>query len=303
MATAGTVAGDVPGTVYRLRVVLSGISPMIWRQLEVPATVTLAQLHEVLATSFAWSGEHLYRFTVHGRDYGSGELWLTDPSRPRRCYPWCSGGARSAPPEDCGGAEAFLALRQEQGLWDTTMRMAELTTLLLEAPPTSTVREVLGEALAELPSLLYWSGIEGFDRAGLNHTLTTLLEKGAPLKITVRVQVDAVPTKDETAERFSEVFVLEREALTEASGGPEPDRSPHAARLDSGSDGLRAGHGGGGRAEPLRAVRPNAPSQGHPPDHCSDAVRDAAPGQSALPGLSVSGRRRPGGGLPSARWP
>ncbi|MGH3874305.1 MAG: plasmid pRiA4b ORF-3 family protein [Pseudonocardiaceae bacterium] len=204
--------------VYRLRVVLSGISPMIWRQLEVPATVTLAQLHEVLAISFAWSGEHLYRFTVHGREFGSGELGLADPftvhladlglrererftyaydffsplqcwrhdlrvqaitgPQPRRRYPWCSGGARAAPPEDCGGPEAFLALRQEHGLWATTVRMAELTTLLLEAPPTSTVREVLGEAIEELPGLLYWSGIDRFDRAGLNHTLTTPLTKG-----------------------------------------------------------------------------------------------------------------------------
>lgn len=218
MATTGTVAGEAPGTVYRLRVVLSGISPMIWRQLEVPATVTLAQLHEVLQISFAWSGEHLYRFTVHGREFGSGELWLTDSStvrladlglrererftyaydffsplrcwrhdlrvqtitgpRPRRRYPWCSDGARTAPPEDCGGPEAFLALRQEHGLFDTTLRMAELTTLLLEAPPTSTVREVLGEAIEELPSLLYWSGIDRFDRAGLNRTLTTPLTKG-----------------------------------------------------------------------------------------------------------------------------
>jgi Plasmid pRiA4b ORF-3-like protein len=204
--------------VYWLRVVLSGISPLIWRQLEVPATLTLAQLHEVLQISFAWSGEHLYRFTVHGREFGSGQLWLADPStvclgdlglrererftyaydffsplgcwrhdlrvaaispsRTRRRYPWCGGGARTAPPEDCGGPEAFLALRQEHGLWATTVRMAELTGLLLEAPPTSTVREVLGEALEELPGLLYWSGIEGFDRAGLNHTLTTLLTKG-----------------------------------------------------------------------------------------------------------------------------
>ncbi|HSZ30069.1 MAG TPA: plasmid pRiA4b ORF-3 family protein [Pseudonocardiaceae bacterium] len=212
MGEAGTVAGEAPGTVYRLRVVLSGISPMIWRQLEVPATLTLAELHEVLQISFAWSGEHLYRFTVHGREFGSGELWLTDPSRvcladlglrererftyaydffsplgcwshdlrveaispsrPRRRYPWCSGGARSAPPEDCGGAEAFLALRQKHSLVDTTLRMAELTGLLLKAPPSSTVREVLGEALEELPGLLYWSGIEGFDRVGLNRTLT-----------------------------------------------------------------------------------------------------------------------------------
>jgi hypothetical protein len=206
-----------PETVYRLRVVLSGISPMIWRQLEVPATFSLAQLHEVLQTAFAWSGEHLHRFTVHGREFGSGQLWCDDPSTvrladlglrvrerftyaynffaplgcwrhdlrvcaittatPRRRYPWCSGGVRTAPPEDCGGPETFLALRQEHNLWATTVRMAELTSLLLEAPPTSTVHEVLGENLEELPQLLYWSGIDRFDRAGLNRTLR---KKGFP---------------------------------------------------------------------------------------------------------------------------
>ncbi len=93
--------------VYRLRVVLSGISPMIWRQLEVPATVTLAQLHELLQTAFAWSGEHLYRFTVHGREFGSGQLWLADPSTVHladlglRII-----RARTTPPEDCGGPDA-----------------------------------------------------------------------------------------------------------------------------------------------------------------------------------------------------
>ncbi len=75
------VAGALPETVYRLRVILSGISPMIWRQLEVPATLTLADLHEVLQTAFGWSGERLHRFTVHGRDYGSAELG--GPSRAR----------------------------------------------------------------------------------------------------------------------------------------------------------------------------------------------------------------------------
>jgi len=37
-----------------------------------PTTYNFASLdHEVLQASFAWSGEHLHRFTVHGRDYGS----------------------------------------------------------------------------------------------------------------------------------------------------------------------------------------------------------------------------------------
>jgi len=42
------------------------------------------------------------------------------------------------------------------------------------------VREVLGEAIEELPGLLYWSGIDRFDRAGLNRTLATLRTKGTP---------------------------------------------------------------------------------------------------------------------------
>jgi len=52
-----------------------------------------------------------------------------------------------------------LALREEHGRWATTVRIAELTGLPLAASPTSTVREVLGEAIEELPGLLYWSGM------------------------------------------------------------------------------------------------------------------------------------------------
>ena len=55
-----------PATVYQLRVVVRGISPLIWRRLEVPATTTIAGLHSVLQTVFGWSGEHLHRFLIHG---------------------------------------------------------------------------------------------------------------------------------------------------------------------------------------------------------------------------------------------
>ncbi len=34
--------------------------------------------------------------------------------------------------------------------------------------------------MAELTGLLYWSGIDRFDRAGLNRTLATLRTKGTP---------------------------------------------------------------------------------------------------------------------------
>ena len=207
--------------VCRLRVVLAGISPLIWRQLDVAASATVAGLHLILQASFGWSGEHLHRFTVRGVGYRAGQgcglpdgedaggitltglslrvserftydyaffsnlqTWRHDvrvqaiePARPRRCYPWCGGGARSAPPEHCGGPEAFLALRQEHSHWQTTARMAELVHLLVEAAvasPGQTVRQALGEdSLDELPDLLYWARIDTFDRRAVNAALDT----------------------------------------------------------------------------------------------------------------------------------
>ena len=56
---------------------------MIWRQLEVPDSITIAGLHEVLQVAFGWSGEHLHRFTVHGKEYGicyeGGMVFDDDP--------------------------------------------------------------------------------------------------------------------------------------------------------------------------------------------------------------------------------
>ncbi|MBV8708411.1 MAG: plasmid pRiA4b ORF-3 family protein [Acidobacteriaceae bacterium] len=57
-------------SIYQLRLVLAGISPMIWRRLLVSSETTLAQLHYYLQVAFDWSGEHLHRFRIHGKDYG-----------------------------------------------------------------------------------------------------------------------------------------------------------------------------------------------------------------------------------------
>jgi hypothetical protein len=56
--------------VYQVRVVVAGISPLIWRRLLVSAEATIADLHAILQTAFGWSGEHLHHFTVHGAQYG-----------------------------------------------------------------------------------------------------------------------------------------------------------------------------------------------------------------------------------------
>jgi len=57
-------------SVYQLRVVLRGVSPLIWRRLLIPADMTVAGLHAVLQIAFGWGGEHLHRFLIHGVEYG-----------------------------------------------------------------------------------------------------------------------------------------------------------------------------------------------------------------------------------------
>src|SRR5438477_1061276 len=60
--------------VYQLRVVLRGVSPLIWRRLLVRDDSTIADLHATLQIALGWSDEHLNRFVIHGREYGVGHL-------------------------------------------------------------------------------------------------------------------------------------------------------------------------------------------------------------------------------------
>ena len=63
-----------PPTIYQIRLVLAGISPMIWRRLLISSETSIARLHECIQTVFDWSGEHLHRFRLHGKDYGIAYL-------------------------------------------------------------------------------------------------------------------------------------------------------------------------------------------------------------------------------------
>jgi pRiA4b ORF-3-like protein len=65
-----TASSALP-SIYQLRVVLRGISPLIWRRLLVHSDTTLAHLHAILQIVFAWSDEHLHCFHIHGQEYGS----------------------------------------------------------------------------------------------------------------------------------------------------------------------------------------------------------------------------------------
>ena len=203
------------GTVYQLRVVLAGISPLVWRRLLVPAETSIAGLHEILQAAFGWSDEHLHRFTIHAVEYGlwrpgsagfsrdarqvrlagfglrAGERftyeynffagWRHDirveqvlPRSPRRRYPACTGGARQAPPEDCGSLEEFLALRQR---WPSVLiaaRMAEILSGILNGGGDAPAGEALGDYRDELARLLDLARLGELDRAALNSALHAL---------------------------------------------------------------------------------------------------------------------------------
>jgi hypothetical protein len=68
--------------VYQLRVVIRGISPLIWRRLLLRSDATLADLHDVLQTAFGWEDYHLHRFAIRRREYGipcsGGPLYSED---------------------------------------------------------------------------------------------------------------------------------------------------------------------------------------------------------------------------------
>jgi Plasmid pRiA4b ORF-3-like protein len=59
---------------YQIRIVLIGVSPLIWRCLLVPSDISLARLHSFLQILFSWGGEHMHRFRIHGKDYGIAYL-------------------------------------------------------------------------------------------------------------------------------------------------------------------------------------------------------------------------------------
>jgi len=67
--------------IYQLRVVLEGISPLIWRRLLVPGDYSIADLHFILQIAFDWDDWNLHRFFIHGKDYGiyhSGGMSFSD---------------------------------------------------------------------------------------------------------------------------------------------------------------------------------------------------------------------------------
>jgi hypothetical protein len=140
-----------------LKVTLDEIDPPMWRRLDVPASVTLARLHDLLQAALGWTNSHLHVFEIgdqriaipydleqlmdgqitrsarlvklgdivdHGvrrftYEYDFGDSWrhtveieAVRDERDGDGGARCLDGARSCPPEDCGGTHGYARLLQ-----------------------------------------------------------------------------------------------------------------------------------------------------------------------------------------------
>jgi Plasmid pRiA4b ORF-3-like protein len=129
----------------RLRVVLRDVEPAVARVIDVPASATLAELHELLQAAIGWTDSHLHQFVTPHATYGMeipgeevwpedqrdetgarladlgtefeylydfGDGWTHDVQVLGRggSAPVCVDGHGACPPEDCGGPGGYAEL-------------------------------------------------------------------------------------------------------------------------------------------------------------------------------------------------
>ena len=140
-----------PGqSVLRLRVVLDGVQPMVWRRLLIPGRARLDQVHSMFQAAMGWQDSHLHCFRIgdslfgmqaddypddeldetsvtltvalgdaseFSYEYDFGDGWehtveVEDRSQlPLRLrFGVCVAGENACPPEDCGGAPGYVGL-------------------------------------------------------------------------------------------------------------------------------------------------------------------------------------------------
>lgn len=136
--------------IATLRIDLVDSKPPIWRELEVPTSLTLQRVHDIVQIAFGWLDSHLWQFEIAGTRYGlpdDDEPGTRDASKvrlrdvlaegtttisyvydfgddwehqitvtnvrtgePDLPYPRLVAGKMASPPEDCGGLPGYYAL-------------------------------------------------------------------------------------------------------------------------------------------------------------------------------------------------
>jgi hypothetical protein len=78
----GKTVSDSINEIVTLRIELTGSEPLIWRQVEVPTSVSLKVLHDIVQAAMGWCDPHLWEFKIGGRRYVSAvdEEWSDTPT-------------------------------------------------------------------------------------------------------------------------------------------------------------------------------------------------------------------------------
>ncbi len=69
---------EKPAPIYQLKVSLAFSDPVIWRRLQIPGNISLAQLHHIIQKCMGWNDIHSHRFLVGKVFYApsdGGEPW------------------------------------------------------------------------------------------------------------------------------------------------------------------------------------------------------------------------------------
>jgi len=136
---------------HTLTITLDRVSPPVWRQIVVPSSITLMQLHECILTAMGWTRSHLFAINIGDFRYGYpdpdwdgmkdaskitlgkalpsqgsqikyeydfGDGWThtitVDSIAPSAESPAVLDGANAYPPEDCGGPFGYKEFLEAQ---------------------------------------------------------------------------------------------------------------------------------------------------------------------------------------------
>jgi hypothetical protein len=74
-------ACDSFNEIATVRIELCDTDPVIWRQVEVPTSITLKGLHDIVQAVMGWFDYHLWEFTIGRQRYGlpMDDDWGTEP--------------------------------------------------------------------------------------------------------------------------------------------------------------------------------------------------------------------------------
>lgn len=152
--------------IVQVKVWLLGVSPMVWRRVLVPESLTLRELHGVIQIAMGWEAIHLYQFSLRAVRYGSSELASSSPditlaalrlrkgsrflyeydlnipwrhgvriedrlARPTNMtYPSCTGGSGACPPEDCRDPAGFMDGSVNGWSWEALEDLGPMTEII-----------------------------------------------------------------------------------------------------------------------------------------------------------------------------